>query len=64
MKIAPILADADNAVLAMLGRLPADVDADAALVATSLRWPEPAVARLLDELEAAGCVASASGSTQ
>jgi hypothetical protein len=45
---------AHDAVLALLGSLPAHCDADAALVAGVLGWPEPEVARLLDELEAAG----------
>jgi hypothetical protein len=40
------------------------VDADGELVAELLGVPEAAAARLLDELEAAGGIASASGPTQ
>jgi hypothetical protein len=55
---------AHNAVLAVLDWLPEDCDADAALVARLLRWPEPEVARRLDELEAAGDLTSALGPRQ
>jgi DNA-binding IscR family transcriptional regulator len=41
--------------------LPEDTVADAELVSELLGVPEPEAARLLDELEAAGCIASATG---
>jgi hypothetical protein len=46
---------------AICRRLPEDVEADAALVGALLDVPEADAARLLDELEEAGCVASATG---
>jgi len=39
--------------------MPENRDADAALVAELLRIPEADAARLLEELEAAGCLESA-----
>jgi DNA-binding IclR family transcriptional regulator len=53
-----------DAVLALLDWLPEDRDADATLVAELLRIPEAEAARLLDELEAAGDIASATGRLQ
>jgi DNA-binding IclR family transcriptional regulator len=62
------LPDADtpahDAVLGVLDSLPEDCEADAELVAQLLGWPEPEVARLLDELEAAGDLTSAVGPRQ
>lgn len=58
------LTPAHDAVLAVIDWLPDGVAADAALVAKLLDVPEAAAARLLDELEAAGCVAGATGSVQ
>jgi DNA-binding IclR family transcriptional regulator len=55
---------AHDAVLALIDWLPEDVEADAELVADLLRIPEDEALRLLDELEAAGCLASATGPTQ
>jgi DNA-binding IclR family transcriptional regulator len=60
----PDLTSAHDAVLALLDWLPEDVVADAALVAELLGVPETAAARLLDDLEAAGCVESAIGPVQ
>ena len=56
---------AHDAVLALLDWLPEDVAPDAELVAALLNGnvPEPEAARFLDELEAAGCVASAAVSS-
>jgi DNA-binding IclR family transcriptional regulator len=51
-------------VLALLDWLPADTDPTAELVAELLAIPEAEAARLLDDLEAAGCVASATGPLQ
>jgi DNA-binding IclR family transcriptional regulator len=59
-----VLTPSHDAVLALIDGLPEDVEADAGLVATLLGVPEAEAARLLDELEAAGCVASASGPVQ
>lgn len=55
---------AHDAILALLDRLPEDVDADTALVAELLRVPEAEAARLLDEIEAAGDLTSATGPVQ
>lgn len=52
------------AVLAGIDWLHEDVEADAEVVADLLGIPEAAAARLLDELEAAGDVASATGPLQ
>jgi DNA-binding IclR family transcriptional regulator len=52
---------AHDAVLAILDWLSTDAVADAALVAQVLAIPDTEAARLLDELEEAGCVASATG---
>ncbi len=53
-------------VLAVLGWLPSDVDADAALVANLLGIPEAEASQLLAELEggAAGDITSATGPVQ
>jgi len=48
-----------HAVLALLDWLPEDAEADAALVAELLGMPEAEALRLLEEMEAAGCLASA-----
>ena len=64
MSTAERLTDEHDLVLAALAVLSPDVDADAALVAALIRWPESVVARLLADLEAAGCVASATGPPQ
>jgi DNA-binding IclR family transcriptional regulator len=53
-----------EAVLRLLDWLPEDVDADAALVAQLLRIPEAEALRLLEELEEAGDLTSASGKLQ
>jgi DNA-binding IclR family transcriptional regulator len=58
------LTPAHDAVLALLDWLPEDRDADAALVGELLRIPEATGARLLEELEAAGCLESATGPRQ
>jgi hypothetical protein len=58
------LTPAHDAVLAPLDWLPEDVEADAKVVADLLGIPEPEAARLLDELEAAGDIASATGPLQ
>jgi hypothetical protein len=58
------LTSAHDTVLALLDWLPKDVDADAELVADLLRIPEVEAARLLDELEEAGCLTSATGPLQ
>jgi DNA-binding IclR family transcriptional regulator len=58
------LTPAHDAVLALLDWLPEDRDADAALVAELLRIPEAEAARLLEELEATGCLESATGPRQ
>ena len=52
---------AHDAVLAILDWLPVETVADAALVAALLAMPEADAAWLLDELEAAGWVTSATG---
>jgi hypothetical protein len=52
---------AHDAVLALLDGLPEDVEVDAGLVAGLLGVPQAEGARLLDKLEAAGDVASATG---
>jgi DNA-binding IscR family transcriptional regulator len=58
------LTPAHDAVLALIDSLPQDVEADAERVADLLRVPEVEAARLLDELEAAGYIASATGPLQ
>jgi predicted ArsR family transcriptional regulator len=58
------LTPAHDAVFALLDWLPEDVKADAEVVADLLGIPEAAAARLLDELEAAGDIASATGPLQ
>jgi hypothetical protein len=50
-----------DAILAVLDWLPEECDADATRVAQLLGWPEPEVAGLLDDLEAAGDLTSAVG---
>jgi hypothetical protein len=60
----PTLTPAHDAVLAILDWLPVETMADAALVAALLAMPEADAAWLLDELEQAGCVASATGPVQ
>jgi hypothetical protein len=57
------LMSAHDAVLALMEWLPEDVLADAELVAELLGVPEAEAARL-DELEAAGDIASATGPLQ
>jgi DNA-binding IclR family transcriptional regulator len=57
----PTLTPAHDAVVAILDWLPMETVADAALVAALLAMPEADAAWLLDELEAAGWVASATG---
>ena len=51
-------------VLAILGWLPVETVADAALVAALLAMPEADAAWLLDELEEGGCVARATRPVQ
>jgi hypothetical protein len=58
------LTPAHDAVLALIDWLPEDVEVDAELVADLLRLPEAEAARLLDELEVAGDIASATGPLQ
>ena len=58
------LTPAHDAVLALLDWLPEDVEADAEVVGDLLGIPEAEAARLLDELEAAGDIASATGPLQ
>jgi DNA-binding IclR family transcriptional regulator len=53
------LTPAHDAVLALLDWLPEDAVADPELIAELLGVPEGQAARLLDELEAAGDIASA-----
>lgn len=60
----PVLTPAHDAVLALLDWLPEDAEPTAELVAGLLRIPEAEAARLLEDLEAAGCVASATGPLQ
>jgi DNA-binding IclR family transcriptional regulator len=55
------LTPAHNAVLALLDWLPEDIEANAERVAHLLGVPEAEAARLLDELEAAGDITSATG---
>jgi hypothetical protein len=52
------------AVLARIDWLHEDVEADAKVVADLLRIPEAEAARLLNELEAAGDIATATGPLQ
>lgn len=54
----PDLTAAHDAVLAVLDWLSEDVVADAATVAEVLAISEAEAARLLEELEAEGCIAS------
>ena len=58
------LTPAHDAALAILDWLPVETMADAALVAALLAMTEADAAWLLDELEAAGWVASATGPAQ
>ena len=58
------LTPAHDAVLALLDWLPEDVEADAEVVGDLLGIPEAEAARLVDELEAAGDIASATGPLQ
>jgi hypothetical protein len=58
------LTPAHDAVLAILDWLPVETMADAALLAALLAMPEADAAWLLDELEEAGSVASATGPVQ
>jgi DNA-binding IclR family transcriptional regulator len=60
----PTLTPTHDAVLAVLDWSPVDPEADAALVAEVLPIPEAEAVRLLEELEAAGCVVSAAGPLQ
>jgi hypothetical protein len=60
----PGLDPGHHAVLQLIAWLPADADPDAELVAELLRIPDAEAARLLDELEAAGCLESATGPRQ
>ena len=60
----PILGPAHDTVLAALDFLPDDIEADAKVIAQVLDIPGAEAARLLAELEAAGCVASATGALQ
>jgi hypothetical protein len=57
LKVTP----AHDAVLAILDWWPVETVADAAPFAALLAMPEADAAWLLDELEAAGCVAGATG---
>jgi DNA-binding IclR family transcriptional regulator len=59
-----VLTPAHDAVLALLDWLPEDVEADAQVVAGLLGIPEAEAARLLDELETAGDLVSATGALQ
>jgi DNA-binding MarR family transcriptional regulator len=58
------LTPAHDAVLALLDWLPEDTEADAELIAELLGVPETEAATLLDELEAAGYLVSATGPVQ
>jgi len=60
----PDLTKAHEAVLSLLGWLPPEVEADATLVSALLRIPEPEALRLLEELEAAGDLTTATGRLQ
>lgn len=55
---------ANDAVLALLDWLPEDVAPDAELIAELLNVPEAEALRLLEELEVAGCLESATGPVQ
>ena len=57
-------APAHDAVLALVAWLPEEAEADAVLIAHLLGVPETEAAKLLDELEAAGCIASATAPVQ
>jgi len=60
----PELTKAHEAVLRLLDWLPEDVEADEQLVATLLNIPESEASRLLEELEEAGDLTSATGRLQ
>jgi hypothetical protein len=60
----PTLTPAHDAVLAILDWWPVETVADAALFAALLAMPEADAAWLVDDLEEAGCVASATGLVQ
>jgi DNA-binding IclR family transcriptional regulator len=60
----PHLTRAHDAVLSLLASLHEDTAPDAELVAALLGIPEAEAMRLLEDLEAAGCVASATGPIQ
>jgi hypothetical protein len=60
----PTLTPAHDAVLAIVDWRPVETAVDAALFAALLAMPEADAAWLLDELEAAGWVASATGPIQ
>jgi DNA-binding MarR family transcriptional regulator len=62
--VVPTLTPSHDAVLAVLDCSTPDTVADAVLVASLLDVPEAEVVQLLDELEEAGCVASATGPVQ
>ena len=62
--VVPTLTPAHDAVLAILDWLPVETMADAAFVAALLAMPEADAAWFLDDLEEAGCVASAKGPVQ
>jgi DNA-binding IclR family transcriptional regulator len=62
--VVPVLTPVHDAVLALLDWLPEDVAPDAELVAELLDVPETEALRLLEELEAAGCLESATGPVQ
>ena len=60
----PALTLAHDAVLAVVELLPEGMPASAVLVARAMGISEAAAERLLDELEAAGCLVSAIGRVQ
>jgi len=60
----PGLTPAHDAVLRLLDWLPDDVEADAELVGALLGIPEAEALRLLEDLEAAGDLTSATGKLQ
>ena len=60
----PELTKAHGAVLRLLDWLPEDIEADEQLVATLLNIPESEALRLLEELEAAEDITSATGRLQ
>jgi hypothetical protein len=53
-----------DAILALFDWLPGGIEADAVLVANLLDVPETDAAQLLDELETAECITSATGPVQ